>query len=223
MIGNLPLVRVFRLFGRGTSALMLYALIAMHSCLASADQAVPPEQVIEQVSSQLLEVLERDRERLREDPRYVYRLADEILAPNIDFARVSSLVLGKHWRKATPAQRSEFAYQFQRLLVRTYATAFSELGNWTLRIAPATMSSNNRRATVKAKLFRPQAAPVDLNYSMNYSDGRWCAYDVKIDGVSLVTNYRSSFAREVRLKGIDGLIGKITSLNNTRVSQIDSS
>ena len=200
------------------SVLVFAAVLAMPRP-AQAAETLAPEQVIEQLSDRLLQILETERERLRREPDYVYRLANEILVPHIDFSRVSSLVLGRHWRSATPAQREAFSYQFQRLLVRSYATAFSELSAWELRVLPSVLAPNGRTAAVKAQLVRSQAAPVDLLYSMVFNDGRWMAYDVKIDGISLVTNYRSSFSREVRLKGIDGLIGKITTLNDTRVGK----
>ncbi|MCB1857423.1 MAG: ABC transporter substrate-binding protein [Gammaproteobacteria bacterium] len=190
---------------------------------APAGEPQGPERVVERVSTEMLRVLENQRERLKTDPGYVYQLADEILLPHVDFERVSSLVLGKHWRSATPVQRQEFIHQFRKLLVRSYATALNELGAWEMRVIPSALKSGAKLATVRAQLIRSQVAPVDLLYSMILRDGKWMAYDVRIDGISLVTNYRSSFSKEVRLLGIAGLIEKITVLNDSRVTNNESS
>ena len=70
---------------------------------------------------------------------------------------------------------------------------------------------------VRTQLLLPQVDPIEVLYHMHLKDGNWMAYDVKIDGISLITNYRTSFNREVRSIGMDGLIRKITALNEKRV------
>jgi len=180
---------------------------------ASPGELAPPQQVIEQISSQLHQVLNEDPGRLDRDPDYVYRLANDILIPHVDFSRVSSLVLGKHWRRATPEQRERFSREFQRLLVRTYSTAFHQFGDWKIRYLPVRLSEDGKRALVPIEVTMPGSEPVKVLYHMHLKQGEWLAYDVKVEGVSLITNYRSTFSREIRRVGMDGLIRKLSGMN----------
>ena len=168
-------------------------------------------------------MLGNNQEQLKSNPGYVYGLASEVLIPHIDFARVSSLVLGKYWRRASTAEKEEFRYQFQRLLVRTYSTAFHQFDEWELRHQPIRMASGADDVSVDVKVLRPDAQAVTLVYRMHLNEGRWQAYDVKIEGISLVTNYRSSFSKQVRNKGLDHLIRRITDLNERRQNRVAAS
>lgn len=210
--------------GRGAvyilSLVLLTFVISFNSRMSLAAEA-GPEQVILQISERLSQIFAQDQDRLRSDPAYQYQLANDVLVPHIDFSKVSSLVLGKHWQRATPDQQAAFRRQFQRLLVRTYSTAFTELKEWEIRILPTRISENGLNTVVRTHLMLPQMAPIEVLYQMHLKDGSWMAYDVKIDGISLVTNYRSSFGREVRSLGMDGLIRKITALNEKRVQNQD--
>ncbi len=182
----------------------------------SAADAIGPLQVIQAVSVRLKQVLEQDHQQLVDDPTFVYRMADEIFLPHVDMSRVSSLVLGRNWRKTTPRQKDAFTREFKRLLVRTYATAMRELGNWEVRFQPRRTRPDERHALVQSQILRPGAQPLAVDYQLHRSKGNWLAYDVKIEGISLVTNYRSSFRRLVRQKGIDGLIEELAAMNASK-------
>ena len=208
-------------WSRAASVMLMVALLSPAMVLADAQGE--PEGIIRSLSDQLRDVLQQDRERIRTDQGYVFKLADEILAPHVDFDRVSSLALGKHWRRATPEQKAEFIYQFQRMLVRTYATAFHEFGEWSIRFLPRHEEADSKKVVVKTEVTRPGAPPASVNYRMHFKDGAWKAYDVVVEGISLVTNYRSSFSKEVRQGGMAGLIKRITSLNHRRVAKAETS
>ncbi|MCB1760480.1 MAG: ABC transporter substrate-binding protein [Gammaproteobacteria bacterium] len=189
-------------------------LLAGFSAALAAEEG--PEQVIAHISDRLLQVVTQEGERLQSDPGLVYQLADDILVPHVDFSRVSSLVLGKHWQRATPHQQQAFSHQFKRLLVRTYSSAFNEFKHWEIRFLPSRQGATDDDVSVRTQLLLPRLDPVEVLYRMHRKEGRWLAYDVKIDGISLVTNYRSSFNRELRHVGMDGLIKKIEALNDKR-------
>lgn len=201
---------------RSQARLLLLLLTWLLSPPTLAEPLQEPQLVIQSISDQLRQVMDRDQNRFETDPSYVFRLANDILVPNIDFDRVSSLALGKYWRKASQAQRSAFAAEFKKLLVRTYSTAFYEFMNWDIRYSPLRLSPTMDDASVSTKVLRPDAPPVTVIYRMHRRSGHWMAYDVKIEGVSLVTNYRSRFSREVRQGGMDGLVDLLTRLNNQR-------
>lgn len=189
----------------------------------AAEKLDEPQRVIQKISDQLQAILKKDRKRLREDPAYVYRLADEILVPYIDFGRVSSLALGKHWRRAKPAQKKEFVAQFKLLLIRTYATAFTEIKEWELSHLPVKRGKREGDVFVRTKVLRPGAQPVSVDYRMYRSrSGGWKVYNVKIENVSLVTTYRTKFQQEIRRGGLDGLISLLKSKNSRRVNALAS-
>ena len=196
--------------------LIIVSCVGTPASLASEEGA---EQVIQQLSERMQVIFVEEGDRLKSDPTYLYQLANEVLVPHIDFAKVSSLVLGRHWQRATPDQQAAFQEQFQHLLVRTYSTAFTRLEKWEIRFLPSRVSSSGDESAVRTQLLLPQVEPIEVLYQMHVKEGNWMAYDVKVDGISLVTNYRSSFNREVKTIGLDGLIRKITTLNETRVQK----
>jgi len=193
-------------------------LLFLCTSVAMAEELPPPERAIQNVSQSLKGLLQESQVRIKTDAAFVYQLADDAIAPHIDFNKLSSLALGKHWRRATPVQKKEFTHQFQRLLVRTYATAFREFGDWSLRFLSRHDVADAKSIMVRSEVSRPGAPPVSVNYRMHQKAGKWLAYDVVIEGISLVTNYRSTFAKEVRRNGMNGLIKRVTRLNNRRIA-----
>ncbi|MFC1602834.1 phospholipid-binding protein MlaC [Pseudomonadota bacterium] len=194
-------------------------LLLLLCTFAASAKALPlPENTIQSVADSLKTILHDNQERIKTDKAYVYQLANDIVAPRIDFNKLSGLALGKHWRRATPEQKKEFMHQFQRLLVRTYATAFNEFGEWSLRFIPRHDADDAENVLVRSEILRSGAPPVSVKYRMHKKGGEWFAYDVVIEGISLVTNYRTTFAKEVRRNGMQGLIERVTKLNNKRVA-----
>lgn len=186
---------------------------------AGATGLSEPQQVIQKTAQRLQQALREDRQRLIDDPGYIYRMVDQVLLPHVDMSRVSSLVLGRHWRKATAAQKQAFAEEFKRLLVRTYATALRELGDWRIEFPPLRMNPDAESVLVQSRMIRSGAQPLAMDYRMYCKDGKWLAYDVKIEGISLITNYRSSFSRLIRQKGIGGLIEELAARNDEKAQE----
>ncbi len=185
-----------------------------------AKALLPPQQVIKDTSEQMIRVLEQDREKLVDDPEHVYRLTTDILVPHVDMYRVSRLVLGKYWRKASKRQRLRFSREFRRMLVRTYASALKQFrGEADIRFLPMRYDAGDNDVAVHTKIAHAGGQPISVSYRMHLKKGQWLTYDVKIEGVSLVTNYRSSFAHQIRQKGLDKLIQRITELNERRTEK----
>ena len=199
------------------SVLLMISLVPF---AGAAEDLAPPQKVIKDTSEEMIQILEQDRQKLIDDPEHVYRLTTNILVPHVDMYRVSRLVLGKHWRRASREQRLRFSKEFRRMLVRTYASALKQFrGKADIEFLPMRDAPGAGNAIVDTKLAHTGAQPVSVSYRMHQKRGQWLVYDVKIEGVSLVTNYRSSFARQIRQKGLDSLILKIAELNNRRVRQ----
>ena len=142
-------------------------------------------------------------------------MVDEVLVPRFDLTRISKLVIGRQWKKATPEQQLAFQQEFKNMLVRTYATAFNELDDWQMTYLPSRPGRNEHDVLVRTQIGR-SGPPVAVDYRMNFIDGAWKVYDVKIEGMSLVTNYRSSFSRLMRTSGMDGLIKHLSDTNQQK-------
>ncbi|PLY12975.1 MAG: hypothetical protein C0631_14900 [Sedimenticola sp.] len=177
-----------------------------------------PQRVIQSLSDQMQQALRDRHSELQREPESIFRLVEQILVPRVDFSRLSNLALGKHWREATDEQRQAFAQAFQSMLVRTYATAFHEFKMWEMRFLPLRSAVEDQQdIEVRTQVVRPGAQPVDVIYRMHNTGLGWMAYDVSIEGISLATNYRSSFSKMIRQHGMDGLIRRISELNQQRL------
>ncbi|PPK69257.1 phospholipid transport system substrate-binding protein [Methylobacter tundripaludum] len=171
----------------------------MPATKAMADNLQPPQQVIQNVSTQLQQKL-RDKsftKNFAQVAQYVHNVID----PHTDFDKIAPLVLGKYWKTATSGEQERFKHEFQTLIVRTYSRAFVEYNDWSIRYMPVEMADEATKVIVKTEVLQPGRQPVDVNYRMFLSKGEWKVYDIMIDGVSLVTNYRSSFSEEIQKKG----------------------
>ncbi|MEY6431778.1 ABC transporter substrate-binding protein [Thioalkalicoccus limnaeus] len=200
---------------RSIPLLILLALIWLPGP-AATQPLTAPQQVVEKVSDELMRVLREDRQLIERDPEYVYRLVDERFLPHVDFERVSALVLGPVWREASPAQREAFGEEFKHMLIRSYAAAVNELSEWEIQYLPMSLDPDARNAIVRTRILRRGGQPTAVDYRMVRRGERWLAYDVSIEGVSLLANYRSSFVRLARERGIDGLIADLADRNLER-------
>ncbi len=168
---------------------------------------------VEQTSQQMLEALRANREALRRDPGGIYGLVEEIVLPRFDFETMAQWVLGKYWRTASEDERRRFTEEFRTLLVRTYATALLEYSDEEIVFPASAASGAGDEATVRSEIRIPGELPVPMTYSMHLKDGEWRVYDVTIDGVSLVTSYRGSFATDIRKQGMGPFIERLARRN----------
>jgi phospholipid transport system substrate-binding protein len=182
------------------------------------DPLLPPQQVIQNTSDTLQKNLQRTE--YKKDFPKATRFVEEVIDPHVDFERVSILILGKYWKTASPEQQQRFKKEFRTLLVRTYTTAFTEYSNWTIRYLPLKLSGQDSRVVVRTEILQPGAQPVAVNYRMVNVKGDWKVYDVLIEGVSLVQNYRTSFSEEIARTGsLDQLITHIAQRNSTALKE----
>jgi phospholipid transport system substrate-binding protein len=140
---------------------------------------------------------------------------EELIVPHIDQVAMSKLALGKHWRTATPEQRDEFVKEFKNLLIRTYKTSLVGYNDQTVDMLPFRPSEQpDKLATVRSSIKRAGGPPIPINYSLRFKpeDG-WKVYDIVVEGVSLVTNYRSTFDREIATGGIEKLLVSMKNRN----------
>jgi len=174
----------------------------------TAAELAAPQQAIAAASDQLQQKMQ-DKNFVK-DFTQVTQFVNTAIYPHTDFDKISALVLGKLWKTATPEEQERFKHEFQTLLIRTYSRAFVEFKEWSVHYLPLEMEAGATKVIVKTEVLQPGIQPIGVDYRMALSNGEWKAYDIMIEGVSLVTNYRATFSNEVETKGslsavIDGL------------------
>jgi len=173
----------------------------------------PAQQLVEQTSERVLERLKRDREALRADPGLIFPLVEDLVLPHFDFEVMSRWVLGRYWRQASEEQKARFIEEFKGLLVRTYATALLEYSDQSIAYKPLLGGENADRVTVATEVVPSGGPRIPINYQLYKKGGEWKVYDIAVDGVSLLLNYRTSYGSEIRRHGLADLIERLAQRN----------
>jgi phospholipid transport system substrate-binding protein len=185
---------------------MLFALAAQAQ--APAAPAEGPDAVVKSTVDEVLAVI-----RETKDARAIVDLAEKKVLPRFDFQRMTQLAVGRSWAQASPAQQQALERAFRTLLVRTYTTALTQSSGATkVEVKPANVQPGASEATVRTVVIEPGRKPIAIDYRMSRNP-EWKVYDVVVEGLSLVTNYRGSFQSEITRSGIDGLIKVIENKN----------
>ncbi len=190
----------------------MVALLAAASLTAHAD-VTPPDVMVHDTTIDVTSILKKDKAELTTNRQKLYALIDAKVLPHFDFNEMTQLAIGRYWRQATPAQQQELIKQFRTLLVRTYAGALAQFNNQTIEFKPFNMPPAGSDVVVETQVKQPGAQPIPINYNLEQTADGWKVYDVSIDSVSLVTNYRGSFGSEIRKEGIAGLIHTLAARN----------
>lgn len=192
---------------------LIAGLTAMLLALGASAEAVAPDVLVKNTANDVLEIIKKDKDLQNGDMRKITALAEEKILPHFDFERMSRMVLGKHWSKASKEQQQQFITEFRSLLIRTYASALSKYRNQTIEYKPMRAQPSDTDVTVRTQIVQPGGQPLPIDYSLIKRDDGWKVYDVVIEGVSLVTNYRGQFSTEVKQSGMDGLIQRLADKN----------
>ena len=178
-----------------------------------------PDELVKRTAEDVLATVKSDADIQAGNQDKIFALAEEKIVPNFNFDKVSRLVLGKNWTKATPEQKTAFQAEFRTLLIRTYATALSKYKNQTIDYKPLRMADGATSVSVKTAIVQPGGQPIAVDYSLEKKADAWKVYDIVIEGVSLVTNYRGQFAQEIRQNGLDSLIKKLGDKNKAAAAK----
>ncbi len=193
---------------------ILFAVVALFNLSAAA--TIMPDVLVKQTTDKLLSELTSNRNVLQVDSGKLYQLVDEVILPHFDFKRMSQLVLGKYWRTANNEQREQFTEQFKNLLVRTYATALFEYTGQKIVYKPFRLKQGATRAVVKTEILQHEGPKIPFHYSLKLNEsGAWKIFDIRVDGISLVTNYRTSYGQMIQNNGIESLISSLADKNKT--------
>ncbi len=184
--------------------LSLLAAFAVHA----AESA--PDALVKSTVNDVLTVLKQNK-----DKRTLLDLAEQKVLPNFDFAEMTRLAVGRAWRDASDAQKKALENAFRTLLVNTYTAALTQAAksDQTVEVKPVRVQPDQKDVVVKTLVKEPGRSPIPIDYSMRRTASGWKVYDVVVENLSLVTNYRGSFSSEVARDGIDGLIKALEEKN----------
>jgi len=185
---------------------------------AAAPDPQQAQQLVEDVTDQMLAVLKNNTSDGQVDLDRIRSKVEEIVFPHLDFVTMTKLAVGRHWRDASNDQKRALVNEFRTLLVRTYTKSLDEYNNQKLEFLPLRPSPYEDRVKVRSKVVQQGGPDIPVEYALRYHDGEWSVYDIVIDGVSLVTTYRSSFSSQIDQGSIDALIESLRKKNSQNES-----
>ena len=179
-----------------------------------------PDALAKSVTDEVLAIVRADKDIQSGDRKKVLQLVESKIVPHFSFTRMTQLAMGRNWRQANAEQQKVLVDQFRALLVRTYTAAFTQYRNETVEYRQPRMKPGDTDVVVQSFVNRPGGPPVAVDYNMEKTGEGWKVYNVKIEGVSLVENYRNTFNAEIQKSGVDGLIRTLTERNRQLAQQV---
>lgn len=212
-----PNPSVTRAMKKNLWAIMAILLAAFAPATPAAD--VAPDQLVRDVTGEVLDILRTDKDILNGDQKKLNALIEQKVLPHFNFARMAQIAVGRDWRTATPPQQQQLTQEFRTLLVRTYSSALVNYRDQTVDVKPLRLAAGETDVQVRSLIRQPGQKPLDINYWLRKEPAGWKVYDIEVAGVSLVVNYRETFGQEIRAGGIEGLIKSLQAKNSTPVTE----
>jgi phospholipid transport system substrate-binding protein len=194
--------------------LILLSFMFWDGMHASA-QMVAPDALARSVTDEVLALIRADKEIQAGNTKKILEVVEAKVLPHFSFAAMTQLAMGRNWRQASAEQQKRLIAEFRTLLVRTYTTALTQYKNQTVEYKPVRMAANDTDVLVQSLVKQPAGAPVAVDFNMEKTDAGWKVYNVKIEGISLVENYRNTFNTEIQKHGVDGLIKTLADKNRS--------
>lgn len=170
-----------------------------------------PNKLVEDAIAELAEALDGRKDELAADRKALHALIDNMLLPRFDRKYAAQLVLGQHWRTASPKQRDRFINAFYNALVRKYADGVLEFEQDKIEVLPFRGDATKQRTMVKTMVKLNDGSKVPVNYGLVMRDSGWLIFDVTIEGISYIRNYRAELDSEIRGTSLDDVIQRFES------------
>ncbi|MBM3357528.1 MAG: ABC transporter substrate-binding protein [Betaproteobacteria bacterium] len=191
------------------AGMALAGVLLLASGAHAAGAATAPDALVRSTVDEVLAVIKKTK-----DPKALVELAEKKVVTHFDFRTMTRLAMGRSWAQANSAQQQALERAFRTLLVRTYTTALSQTtAESKVDVRPVTMKPGDTEVVVTTFASEAGRKPIQIDYRMARTDGSWKVYDVVVENLSLVINYRGSFQSEISRSGIDGLIRTIEEKN----------
>ncbi len=205
---------IFRVFLTRRLFALLACLLALNLAHAQSAEPQSPEALVRTISQGVLDSIKADKDIRAGNISRINALVETRILPHVDFTRMTSSAVGRHWNSANADQRSKIVAEFRQLLVYTYAGALSEVKDQVIRFRPSRNAPEDTEVEVRSQVMQPRGGePLQLDYRLVKEGATWKIIDVNVLGVWLVETYRASFNAEVNKGGIDGLIKTLTDKN----------
>lgn len=203
------LQRAGRLCLLGT-ALSLGMLSAAHADRA-VDPKASPDAFLSAVADNMLDAVKADPKAMQGDVSHITAIVRKYALPYVDMNKTTRLAAGRYWRQASAGQQDALVKAFTGTLIRTYSGAFTRVTpTTTITLQPFRGDGQTNDAVVRTLVSQPNGAPIGVDYRLEHTDAGWKVYDLNVEGIWLIQNYRNQFSQEISRSGIDGLI---TALN----------
>jgi len=199
-------------------SLVLSGLCAVAAAVIAQEPNTAPDALIRNVANEVLLILRNDEDIQAGDSKKASELIEAKVRQHFNFVHMARLGLGRDWKTATAAQRKQFTDEFYKLLLRTYSSALTEYRDQEIKFRPFTMKPGESRVKVRTFVAQSGNSPISINYYLEKLPAGWKVYDIEVAGISLVINYRSSFAAEVERGGIEGLIKALREKNGSNTN-----
>ena len=205
-----------RLFGMWLLALVLMGW-TYQVALAAPDAKGSPPVFVQEVSDQLLTVLKSDPAVRDQDLERINEIVEAYVMPYVDFEKTTRLAAGKYWRRATPEQRKELVDAFRMTLVRTYSGALARIDDGTsMEVLPFRGDEAAKDVVVRSSVVQgTNVQPIRIDYRLENTPEGWRIYDLNVENIWLIQNYRGQFSQEINRSGIDGLIAALNTRNTS--------
>ncbi|MFZ9340898.1 MAG: MlaC/ttg2D family ABC transporter substrate-binding protein [Candidatus Methylopumilus sp.] len=181
------------------------------SITVSAAEA--PDLFVKKIADEVFEILKTDKDLKAGNKEKAYKITEEKILPYFDFDRISKLVLGKAWPAASKEEQEAFKKEFRLMIIKTYGSALLKFKDQTLNYKPTRFQPSDEEVLVRTEILQSGAPPLPIDYMLEKDGSSWRVFDIIIEGVSLVTNYRGQFGNEIKQNGIASLITKLAEKN----------
>ncbi|MEI6719325.1 MAG: ABC transporter substrate-binding protein [Betaproteobacteria bacterium] len=188
---------------------------------AAIAQDVLPDVLVKTVTLEVIEIIGKDKDIQSGNQKKIVELVEAKVLPHFNFTAMTRLAVATNWDKSTPDQKKQLTEEFKTLLVRTYSSALSAYREQKFDFRPLRAKPTDTDVTVQVRIAQGGREPVTLDYDMEKTPSGWKTYDVRVGGVSLVANYRTEFANEIRANGIDGLIKGLAAKNKGPAPKVE--
>lgn len=195
----------------------LVALVLLLATSAAAAAAVPPHAVVRAVTDEVLAIV-RAGEEGQLSPGEIMQRVEAAVRPHFSFTRMTQVAMERHWHSATAEQQKALTEEFRTLLLRVYAVGITLYGDHKIDYSTVPTAGSDTDAVVKSLIMQAAGEPVTIEYKMEKIAGAWRAYDLKINGISMVENYRATFDTEIQKSGVAGLIEALSQKNDSLVA-----
>lgn len=213
-------------FVRGRSCLqfcrwfisLALGFIVLQSATAQTkpDPQSSPPVFVQAIADQLLTVLKNDPEVRKQNLVRINEVVEQYIMPYVDFERTTRLAAGKYWRQATEQQQKDLAQAFKTTLIRTYSGALTKVDNGTtMKVQPFRAEADAKDVVVRSLVVQgSNEQAISIDYRLRLTADGWRIYDMNVENVWLIQNYRNQFAQQISQSGIDGLIAALNKRNS---------